>query len=85
MARLASQREAAWDELLAATPSGWYVGKPMLHDERGEWQLYAFDPSERAVQGQRKREWTAVAQTEEGVVLEMARCLREISEGSVPK
>jgi hypothetical protein len=31
------------------------------------------------------REWMAVAHTEEGVVLEMARCLREIGAGRVPK
>jgi hypothetical protein len=29
-------REAAWDELLAATPPGWYVGRPSPQDERGE-------------------------------------------------
>jgi hypothetical protein len=43
------------------------------------------DPAERAVVDVRKREWTAVAQTEEGVVREMARCLAEISAGRVPK
>jgi hypothetical protein len=47
--------------------------------------MYAFDPSERAKVGLRSREWTAVAPTEEGVVREMARCLREISAGRVPK
>jgi hypothetical protein len=35
--------------------------------------------------GKRSREWTAVAETEEGVVREMARCLREIGQGGVPK
>jgi hypothetical protein len=78
-------REAAWDELLAATPEGWYVGRPSLHDERGEWVMYAFDPAETPVMGHRKREWTAVAQTENAVAREMARCLREISEGRVPR
>jgi hypothetical protein len=29
----------AWDELLAATPPGWYVGRPMYHEERNEWQM----------------------------------------------
>jgi hypothetical protein len=29
--------------------------------------------------------WTAVGQTEEECIREMARCLREISEGRVPK
>lgn len=46
--------------------------------------MYAYYPSERPTAGLRSREWTAVAQTEEGVVLEMARCLREISEGRAP-
>jgi hypothetical protein len=35
--------------------------------------------------GVRKREWTAIAATEEAVVAEMARCLAEISAGRVPK
>jgi len=74
---------AAWDELHAATPRGWYVGRASEHPERGEWIQYAFDPKERPVIGLRSREWTAVAQTEVGVVREMARCLREINAGRV--
>ena len=77
-----SERERAWDELHAATPPGWWVGSPSYHDERDEWLLYAFDPSERAVTGLRTREWTVVAATEERVVRELARCLRE---GRVPR
>jgi hypothetical protein len=48
------------------------VGSPSYHDEGNEWLLYAFDPSEKAVRGVRKREWTAIAATEEAVVAEMA-------------
>lgn len=55
------------------------------HYERTDWQMYAFDPSERAVNGRRSRQWTAVASTELGVVREMAHCLREIGEGRAPK
>jgi hypothetical protein len=77
--------DEAYDELLAATPPGWYVGKPSFHDERHEWVMYAFDPSERAVEGRRKREWTAIAPTEEGVIRSMAYCMREIAAGRVPK
>ncbi len=58
----------AYAELLEATPPGWHVGRPMFHDERSEWQMYAFDPTERAVQGTRKREWVAVGPTEEHVI-----------------
>ncbi len=47
--------------------------------------MYVYDPSERPKVGLRSREWTAVATSEEGVVSEMARCLREISEGRVAK
>jgi hypothetical protein len=47
--------DEAYDELLAATPPGWWVGRPMRHDERNEWQMYAFDPSERPVVGQQAR------------------------------
>jgi|AntDryMetagUQ889_1029465.scaffolds.fasta_scaffold47606_1 hypothetical protein len=49
-------REAAWDELHAAKPPGWWVGRPSHHTERNEWVMYAFDPSERAVVGIRRRE-----------------------------
>lgn len=47
--------------------------------------MYAFDPSERPVQGTRKREWIAVGPTEERVIWYMAYCLREIAAGRVPK
>ena len=80
-----TDREAAWDELHTTTPPGWWVGPPSYHEERREWLLYAFDPSERPVVGIRQREWTAVAPTELEVVREMARCLREIAAGRAPK
>lgn len=60
------------------------MGRQSLHDERHQWIQYAYDPSETPRVGVRSREWEAVAQTEVGVVLEMARCLREISGGRVP-
>lgn len=47
--------------------------------------MYAFDTRETAHISKRSREWTAVGQTEEECVREMARCLRAISEGRVPK
>ena len=53
--------------------------------ERQEWLLYAFGPSERPVVGVRQREWQAIADSELGVVREMARCLQEIAAGRVPK
>ena len=46
--------------------------------------MYAFDQTEKPKVGRRSREWTAVAQSEDGVVREMARCLREIGAGRVP-
>ncbi len=82
---MTSDREQAWSELHAAKPAGWWVGQPSYHNERREWLLYAFDPSERAVVGVRQREWTAIAESDVAVVREMARCLREIGEGRVPK
>ncbi len=75
---------AAWEELHAATLPGWFVVRPGQR-HGGQWALYAFDPKERAHIGRRSREWTAVGQTEVECVHEMARCLREISEGRVPK
>lgn len=80
-----SVSEEAWYSVHDALPAGWYVGRPSYHDERREWLMYAYDPSERPMVGLRSREWTAVAWTEEGVVREMARCLREIAAGRVPR
>lgn len=75
----------AWQDLHDATPAGWHVGRPSYHDERREWLQYAFDPSERPQIGLRSREWTAVGDCEEGVVSEMARCLRELGQSRAPR
>jgi hypothetical protein len=80
-----NDRQAAWDELHAALPRSWWVGTPSYHEERREWVLYTYDPSERPVVGLRQREWQAVADSEVGVVREMARCLREIGAARVPR
>lgn len=80
-----SDLEEAWEELHAAMPPGWRVGRQSYHDERHQWIQYAYDPSETLKVGVHSREWEAVAQTEVGVVREMARCLREVSAGRVPK
>jgi hypothetical protein len=77
--------DTPWDQVYAALPPGWTVGRPSEHHERREWLLYAFDPRERPVVGVRRREWTAVAATEEVVVREMARCLRLLAEGRAPR
>ena len=61
------------------------IGQPYYHDEAGCWEQYAYDPADRPVNGKRNREWTAVAQTEVGVVRELARCLTEIAEGHWPR
>ena len=74
----------AWDAVHAATPPGWYVGRPGQR-QGGQWEMYAYDTTEKAQIGRRSREWTAVGQTEVECVREMARCLREIGEGSAPK
>jgi hypothetical protein len=81
----AGELEDAWDALLAVVPAGWYVGQPSHHPERNEWVLYAYDPSERPKRGVRSHERTATASTEEGVVREMARCLRDIADGRPPR
>ncbi len=73
--------DPSWAALVAGTPSGWVVGQPYFHDELGTWEMHAYDATEAPVDGKRVREWTAVAPTEEGVVAEMARCLRELAEG----
>ena len=47
--------------------------------------MYAFDPAETPKVGHRAREWTAIGPTEARVVHEMAKALREIGAGRVPK
>lgn len=79
----ADDREQAWDELHAATPPDWWVGTPSYVEGYDGWVVYAYDQSEGREMGKRKREWTAVAPTEEEVVREMARCLREIHDGTL--
>lgn len=49
------------------------------------WEQYAYDPTERPKAGGRSRDWTAIGRSEIEVVREMARCLREIASGLVPR
>ncbi len=74
---------------MVRTPRG-HAGRlarrgPYYHDERRQWVQYAFDPSERPVVGLRRREWQAIAESEEAVVREMGRCLRELGAGRAPR
>jgi len=80
-----SDLEAAWDEVHAALPKGWVVGRPSFHDERDSWEQYAYDPSEQPKAGKRSREWIAIGPTEVACVREMARCLCELGEGRWPR
>ncbi len=80
-----SDLEDAWAQVHAATPTGWYVGQPSHYSERGQWLQYAFDPSERPKVGLRSRAWEAVGTSELDAVREMARCLRDIRAGRVPR
>jgi hypothetical protein len=56
-----------------------------IHDERHEGTPHAFDPREVAKVGARSRQWTAIGATEVEVLVEMARCLREINAGRAPR
>ena len=73
--------EAAWAAVHDATPEGWHVGRPMEHPERNGWAMYAFDPSEKPIEGKRANEWTATGQTELHCVQTMAYCLGELKAG----
>jgi hypothetical protein len=77
--------EAAWNEVHEARPEWWFVGQPMEFHP-GEWHLFAYDPrSARRGVVPHAREWTAIATTEVGCVLELARCFREIVAERWPK
>jgi hypothetical protein len=61
-------------------------GRPSYRDDLRDWEQYAYVPAEsRRGVGHRAQEWTAVGQTELEVIREMARCLRLIREGRVPR
>ncbi len=76
--------EPTWSELHdASRPAGSSGGRAT--DEGREWVMYAYDPAERPRVGLRRREWTSVADSEEGVVRGMARCLAELREGRSPR
>jgi len=77
--------ENAWAELHEAVPRGWQIGGPAFDERKGEWSLYAWDVTERVKAGRRTRDWIAVHPTQSGVLREMARCLRTLDEGQVPK
>lgn len=66
----------AWDELRAAVPPGWTVGRPSYHHETRTWHLYAFDPAERPKVGKRSREAAVVGDSEVACVREMAHQLK---------
>jgi len=63
----------------------WHLGMPSYIERPDEWQLYAFDPTERPTVGHRSREWTAVHPTQIGVIRSMGKCLRDIAGGRVPR
>ena len=77
----------AWEDVHAANEAlGWFVGQPAYEPHRiVPWSMYAFDPQERPIVGDKSRECTAIGETGLDCVLAMARCLREISEGRVPE
>lgn len=83
--RAVTELEVAWGEVHAVNMLGWRVGRPYYHDERGCWEQYAFDPTERPEVGTRSREWVAVGPTEVACVREMAYCLRELRAGRWPR
>lgn len=66
-------------------PEGWYVGRPGCEDRYQQWSMYAFDPAEKAVVGERSREWTAVGQTELDCLLDMAYCPSELAPSRWPE
>ena len=75
---------AAYQGLYDAIPPDWYVGQ-VIQRRDGAWEVYAFDETEDPRFGRRKRTRTVVGHTEAECVREMARCLRGISAGRVPK
>jgi hypothetical protein len=76
----------AWNAIHKANESlGWYIGPPAFEERLAvPWSLYAFDPREKPKVGHRSREWTAIGPTQERVVREMARCLRETRQPDLP-
>ena len=79
-----SELPAAWQELADAKPADWYVARPSQRRD-GRWTMHVIDTTTRDPRRRRGREWKAVGRTEVECVREMARRLREISNGSMPR
>ena len=80
---MTSDLEAAWSELHDAKPDGWFVGQPMYHEHRREWEQCSFDTRENA-RPDTGRGSGRPSRDRVEVVREMNRCLRIISEGLTP-
>lgn len=79
--------EDAWAELHDANQAlGWFVGRPAYESRRDvPWSQYATDRFSKVKVGRRASEWTAIGPTEVACVRAMAKALREISAGRVPR
>lgn len=77
--------QAAWDELHAALPPGWVAGRPWYREDLRTWEQYAYRPTERAIAGKRRDEWTATAASEAACVRELARCVLELRDARWPR
>ena len=78
---------ATWELIWATKPSGWFLGRPVYDEHRKPpaWVMEAVTDPERPVVGRRMPKWKAIGTTEEACLQEMARGLRELSEGRAPK
>ena len=76
--------ESAWFAVHDARPEGWHVEEPVYDREQVAWRVRAHSHRARAFHGA-STDLTAAADSEVGVLHEMARCLREIREGRVPR
>ena len=76
--------EDAWNDLHDAKPVARFAGR-QAYDDGGSCEGDGIDLRAGARAGHRSREWMAAAETELGVIQEVARCLRVIREGGVPE
>ena len=80
--RVSDELEQAWDQVYDVLPFRWFVVKPVHHPERGYWVAFARNPHARKTDPPFVE---AIGPTESEALVELARCIREVLAGRVPR
>jgi hypothetical protein len=76
--------EDAWDAVWDVLPAGWSVAQPVYHEDLNYWVAYCRDPHHRPDKPTPPYV-EAAAPTEPLALRDLARNVREVLKGRVPK